>query len=245
MGVGRRGGRNGGSRRPLAQQFAAIMAAKGIYGFDASRVNLSGGNIASLIDWKDGSLAPVTGTVAAPTADAAVANAPTIAWPGVAVYARSSRSALDFAELHKANNVEVRTVYVPLTNTPIPVTTRQTSGGTGYTEYWTANTVNSYVSNLAVVVGGASRTANANVAVQTRYRAGGGVFFWKASGQAETGAAFGSAATGAPEVSLTIGSDTGASGTHRFRCSFAWLGLTAAEIAIIDAYFLATTGTSP
>lgn len=99
-GAGRRSGWRIGRAlggRSIAQQFAAIQAAKGRFDFRASRFNPSGGNVASFINSIDPTdLLTPSLTLAAPAADAAMLGALTCNFTTQTAPSNKVASAYDF-----------------------------------------------------------------------------------------------------------------------------------------------------
>jgi hypothetical protein len=242
----------------VADRFAALLTAKGIFAFEARNSTNDGTNIIAFQDLIDPSriMTPTGGVIAKPvisggfgTGIAAVCN-----FPG-SRYLVCNRPASEFRVLHDGTGMEIRQVLQPL-GTQLMVTLTTRVAGAGVTTLGSGGSAYFYVTNNGVFPGSAlmngvqvpGMVSSSSYSIHQRYSASITPNYTNhcSGGGADT---FGAQATtpyaGDPNLTLNLLSDQSNHFVGYWFGSYGFKPLTATERALVDEYVLAMTGIVP
>lgn len=242
----------------LAQQFQALVASKGGSTFDASRYTPSGGNIANFVCGVDAThTLTVTGTIAAPTAEATLGNALAASFTA-AQRATSNKPASFFKCLHDGTGGNL---FVALTPTDTsnrcivatrPISTLAENGFFLLHGYGSAQRlgIGSTAAAIVDVTFGSAATANVGMLMSYSYAESSSpkVTARKSGSANNTSAPTGSPDAGDPVATLVLGATSAGSFLSNMRWAqlhFVPGVLSAPELALIHSYMQATTGVTP
>jgi hypothetical protein len=242
---------------PVAERFMALLAAKGIFAFEARSNTNDGTNVLTFVDLIDpGRVLTLAGTgkMPKPAANAGFGGALVCHPTGVSLTAFCNRPASEFRALHDGTGMEIRQILqADNANTMVSITTR--TGAAGVTILTSSGRNQSYVTNNSAWPGSALiNSAPINFPVATpgsshlRYSAS-TTPNWTSHVSGGAADVTGQQATtpyaGDSDQTLELFTD----GTNHF--AGYWFGtygfhsLTATERALVDEYQLAMTGVLP
>lgn len=253
-------GRPGGTSRSQEAQFLALFHS-GAVRIDTDRYASSGGNVTAFVDYADAShlFAVDAGTLPVPTADAALAGAPSVTFSAHRI--KSSRAASAWKYLHDGSPCEVFEVAVPTSIAAGRRTwfaTTSNTGGAGDTgaeiftdgdAAWLVNVTSAGTTPILAIVAG---QVAAGTAVTLNYSAGTtqapDVVFRRNSSTIASGDYLAAVSAADPTSSLCIGADSAGSqlAAMRWAAFYAFPRiLTAAERATVCQWIRARYGIAP
>jgi len=231
----------------LSQQFAALLASKGKFAFEARSNTNDGTNVLTFVDLIDPTrILTVSGTLPKPVADAGFAGAPVCTATGTQSGA-CNKGPTPFRFLHDGTGMEVRSVFSPAAGQGVLLGTRTTAAGWGaacgsnLTSLAITNAAGAAVcfQNIACVVG-------AVVSAHCRYSSSlSPNITHHVTGTTDyTGAQAAAPALGDPDLTLTLFTEGTSFFKGRWFGSYGFLPLTTSERALLDAYTTAQIGVS-
>jgi hypothetical protein len=240
----------------VADRFAALLSAKGIFAFEARTNTNDGTNVIAFQDLIDPTriLTPTGGVIAKPVVGGNFGGAITGYFPG-GRYLVCNRPASEFRALHDGTGMELRQVLQPNANSLlVSLTTRVTGAGitclsSGGQSYFYVTNNGAYPASALVkgvqvpgMVTGNSYSLHQRYSASitpnyTNHSSGGG---------ADTsGAQLVAPYTGDSNLTLNLMSDQTNHFVGFWFGTYAFKPLTAAERALVDEYTLAMTGIVP
>lgn len=242
----------------VTDRFMALLAAKGIFAFEARNNTNDGTNVLTFVDLIDPARVVTlagTGKIAKPVALAGYGGAITAFIPG-ALNAMCNRPPSAFRALHDGTGMELRQIANPtIQKTQVTLTTRVSTAGVTFL-FSSANGWHSYVTNAgvypasALVDTGPVTCPATGTPLSTHFRYSASTQpNWRShvagGGTDKTGQQTASPYAGDSEQTLELFSDGTNHFTGNWFGTYAFQSLTDAERALVDEYQVAMTGIVP